>query len=344
MKPADVLLDRDVDPAGREGPRPDAGLDPLADLPVLAVDPIEERHRVGRVEAGPRDRVRIEEPVARHARAIRRERRERVHDHVVGEEVQEHVRADHHPVVVPLVAGGEARERRGGRPPAHRERLRVVGQARAEPVLLRRAAPEGRQEPHQLRVHRRAVVALHEVLDDDLPVRPHLVLEGPGDREGAHPVRGQTPGVAEPVGELREDLVGDGRGVRRQAHPDEPLPRVERHGDEPERAAVEIRRILEPRGPQEAAVEPVGPRVIATLEGARLTVLGRAELGAAVATDVEEGPKHTVLTPARRERSRRRHGRCGRRPDAGNWSARPTATQRRPNRRSCSSCQIAGSW
>ena len=146
-----------------------------------------------------------------------------------------------------------------------------------------------------------------------------LVLEGPRHRERADPVRGQAPGVAEPVRELGEDLVGDGRRVRGEAHPHEPFPRVEGHRDQPERAAVEVARVLEPGGSQEAAVEPVGPRVIAALERARLAALGRAELGARGGGRRSGARGARRPPPARRGRSRPRPARCGsaRRPGTG---------------------------
>src|SRR5262245_28798184 len=60
----DVPLDPDVDAARGERARAHARLDPLADLPILAVDAVEEPDRVLGVEARAGDDLRREEPVA----------------------------------------------------------------------------------------------------------------------------------------------------------------------------------------------------------------------------------------------------------------------------------------
>ena len=89
------------------------------------------------------------------------------------------------------------------------------------------------------------MVALHEVLHDDLPVRAELVLDRAAHRERADPVGREPRGVAEAGRELREQLLGERRGILAEVHPHEPFPGVERDRNEPEGAAVEGGRVLD---------------------------------------------------------------------------------------------------
>ena len=125
-----------------------------------------------------------------------------------------------------LAVGVRGLVRRRRRPELAREPA-----ARLEPVGVRRDVEHLREA----RVRDRAVVALEEVLDADLPVAGVLVRLGP--RVEAE--RGHVDAVGgEEVGQLAE-LVGERRRLGIRVDEDERPPRVDRHRDEAEAGLVE---------------------------------------------------------------------------------------------------------
>src|SRR5439155_1075250 len=74
-----------------------------------------------------------------------------------------------------------------------------------------------------------AVVALLEVLVDQLPVRRHVVLGPAADRQLADPVPLQLGVAAQPGLDLRAQMVFQRAGVTIQAHPDQALPYLRPH-------------------------------------------------------------------------------------------------------------------
>src|SRR5262249_9287978 len=135
------------------------------------------------------------------------------------------------------------------------------------------------------------------VLDHDLPVGLDLVLDRLADRQRADAVGGEAPDVAEPRRELWQNQLRHRWRILGEAHPHEPLPEVEGHRNQTEGVPVEAGHVLKPRRAQEAAIQPVGPGVIAALKRPRLAPVDRAEPGAAMPTDVEEGAERAVVTP-----------------------------------------------
>src|SRR2546430_516343 len=107
-----------------------------------------------------------------------------------------------------------------------------------------------------------AVVALEEVLADDLPIRLDLGLPAGvvDERVDVQPELRDLRG--ERAERLRQRL-GVGAGVRE----DERAPGADRDRDEAELVLREVRLFLAARRLEEAAVEPVRPGVIRALQG-----------------------------------------------------------------------------
>jgi hypothetical protein len=127
-----------------------------------------------------------------------------------------------------------------------------------------------------------AVVALEEVLADDLPVRLDLGLPARVVDERAD--------IEAELGDLRRqraERVRERLGVGRRGGEDERPPRVDGDGQEAEVVLREVRLLLAARRRAELAVEAVRPRVVRALERlARAFSLG--DDVAAVAADVDE--------------------------------------------------------
>ena len=124
--------------------------------------------------------------------------------------------------------------------------------------------------------------ALVVVLDDQLPVRAHVVDDAVAEAEILHAPR------AEPGGK-RAELRLERRGLRIEIDEDVPVPQ---RGADPVQRVVglaEVRHFVHVRRADQAAVEVVGPGVIRALDaaGERAVRLG-AQLRAAVPADVVE--------------------------------------------------------
>jgi len=144
-----------------------------------------------------------------------------------------------------------------------------------------------------------AVVALEEVLADDLPVRLEL---------GFPPrVEDEVVDVEAELGDLcrhRSKCIRERLRLGGDVDEDERAPALDRHGLEPELALREVGLLLRPwRGPQRS-VEPVRPRVVRTLQRlAPSFAFGDDE--ASMPADVHERAQHVVA------RARHDHGRAG---------------------------------
>ena len=125
------------------------------------------------------------------------------------------------------------------------------------------------------------MVALEEVLADDLPVR--LVL---GGRALAERERVEVEACGRD--ELRQlaEVLRERRCVGVRVDEDERTPGVDLHGQEPELRRVEAGLAVGARRRAERAVEAVRPRVVRALE--RLAPPRALATGAAVAADVQE--------------------------------------------------------
>ena len=108
-----------------------------------------------------------------------------VEDHVVGHQVDEHLRPDGDRVVAAVLVLGDAGDAVQALGAVDGEALDVLAElgAVADEVLRGVAVGELRQHLGELGVDRGAVVALHEVLDDELPVRLHVVDDPPADAQ-----------------------------------------------------------------------------------------------------------------------------------------------------------------
>ncbi len=140
----------------------------------------------------------------------------------------------------------------------------------------------------EARVSDLAVVALEEVLADELPVRLELGLPSG--------VVDEAVDVEPELGHLcrhRAERVGERFRVRAGVDEDERSPGSDRRRGEAELVLREVRLFLRARRGAEPAVESVRPRVVRALE--RLpAALALGDREAAVAADVDEGPQLAV--------------------------------------------------
>ena len=216
---------------------------------------------------------------------------------MVGDEVDEDLRLDRDREVAAVLPVVDRRDRLDAGGAVDGEALDVLAELRpvTHEVLRGIAVRELGQHLGQLGVDGGAVVALHEVLDDELPVRPDVVGDPPADPEVLDAVALEGAEVPEPLDDLLQDGRLERRRVARQAHPQvaEPFP----HGDRRQAVVdpVDVGHLGEVRRRDELAVEVVGPRVVRALEGALgLPRLLRAEPRAPVPTDVEVGLRLTL--------------------------------------------------
>ena len=126
---------------------------------------------------------------------------------------------------------------------------------------------ELRQHLGQLGVDRRAVVALHEVLDDELPVRLDVVDDPATDGQRIDLVVVEVGHLAEAVDHLLQHGLLEGRRLVGQADPDvaQPFPQV--HLLQSVLVPVDVRHLGQIRCGDELSVEIVGPGVVRALEG-----------------------------------------------------------------------------
>ena len=147
----------------------------------------------------------------------------------------------------------------------------------------------------------RAVVALEEVLANDLPVGVHLPVDPVAELERVH-----VEQLGDEGGHLPERL-GERRGIRVGVDEDERAPRI--HGPGRQAQLVPVEAGLEVRTGRglECAVQSVGPRVVGALQRRAASVaLGDGK--AAVAADVEKGAE-LALARARDDNRRQADGR-----------------------------------
>src|SRR4051812_26152859 len=170
---------------------------------------------------------------------------------------------------------------------AHRPELRRDETARLEPV---RVEPDV-DDVAEARVRDLAVVALEEVLADDLPVRVQLPLDAVAERE-----RVDVEDLGDEFRHLAESL-GERRRVGVEVDEDERPPRVDLHRHETEALLLESRLGLRARRREQAAVQSVRPCVVRALQR-RSATLALGDREAAVPADVHEGPQLPVLARA----------------------------------------------
>src|SRR4051812_16803169 len=155
------------------------------------------------------------------------------------------------------------------------------------PVELR-SAPllEGRNQSAQLRMHRTAVVALVVILQHDLPVGVDLVSHSSGRAELSEGI------TLEPFrhrAELAQQILSPGGGLgRRKGQENEPAPAGDAYRIKREIVFSETGFLVEKGSAPETAVEPIGPGVVRTANGATEAAPGtfRHQTRAAMATHV----------------------------------------------------------
>ena len=134
----------------------------------------------------------------------------------------------------------------------------------------------------------RAVVALEEVLRADLPVRLVLRLGPLKEAQGAD----VDAGLRDPVGDAVEELR-ERRGVGVRVDEEEGAPRLQPKRHEAELVGLDSAFAVRPRRREEAAVEPVRPRVVRALQR-RALAAALADHRASMPADVEEGAQHSL--------------------------------------------------
>ena len=270
--------------------RRDPALDSLHERLVLRADLLVEREVTGEpflVDAGA-DEV-VEEPVgpvraAGHDGPIERLGRPGMtFTTVAGEEEVELARATSPRASYTSPPGAAARH------PRRRADLRREPAARIEPVRVGRDVERLREG----RVRDRAVVALEEVLDADLPVA--RVLVGLRARVEAQRVD-VDPAVGEKSGQLAE-RVGQRLRLAVRVDEDERPPRLHRRPRTSPSAPVSKTGSRSARGAPQSAVEAVRPGVVRALDRLAPRV-ALAEQVPAVAADVHEAAELAVARAA----------------------------------------------
>ena len=142
----------------------------------------------------------------------------------------------------------------------------------------------------------RAVVALEVVLDRDLPVGLDDVLAAVVELEAVQIDAGLRDGVGHDAKGLRE-----GPGFEVDVREDERPPRAHLDGEERVIVRVEPRLALGARRPEEAAVQPIRPRVVGALQCLPVPRALHDDV-AAVAADVDEAVEIAVLVPDKDDR------------------------------------------
>ena len=145
--------------------------------------------------------------------------------------------------------------------------------------------------PVELRVHMRDVVALEKIVDVDFPIGIDLIVDPPNQT-----LAGQAIGP-DPLGNTREHL-GERRGLGRfETDEHEPLPNVDRHGDQTEVLLVKQFGPVELGHAAETTVELIRPAVVFAGQGLDATGRLEGQRPASMAADVVEGPEDAVLSP-----------------------------------------------
>ena len=133
------------------------------------------------------------------------------------------------------------------------------------------------------------MVALHEVLDDQLPVRLDVVDDPPADLEGVDGVVVDRLDVAEPGPDRAHHGVLERRRLVGDADPDVAEPLADVRGAQAVLLPADVGHPGQVRGGDQLAVQIVGPGVVRALERALgLAAVRAAQPGAAVPADVEE--------------------------------------------------------
>jgi hypothetical protein len=219
---------------------------------------------------------------------------------VVGHQVDEDLRPDRDRVVPPVLVVRETRQPVEPRGAVDGEPGHPVGERRPVPdvVLGGVAACELGQDADELRMDGSAVVALHEVLDDELPVGGHVVDDAPPHGQRLEPVRVDRLERAQPAGDRAHHPLLERRRVLGQADPDVTQPLARGDGHKPALGTVDVRHPGQVGRRRQLPVQLVRPRVIGAPKiPADLPGLLGADARAAMSADVEQRPQPAVALP-----------------------------------------------
>src|SRR5664279_1999501 len=124
------------------------------------------------------------QPIAFDDGAVSGHRIHSMHNHMIGHHVDEDLRLDGDRVVATILIIADSRDSPDASGPVHRESLYVVAEPRAvaDEVLSRVSVSELGHYLSKLGVDGRSVVALHEVLDDELPIGLDVIADPASER------------------------------------------------------------------------------------------------------------------------------------------------------------------
>ena len=223
------------------------------------------------------------------------QRAHQVADHEVRVQAEQRVRQQDLVADPAPERGRQPRQGSAHQAPVGRERLDSLLEVhrRADGVGVGRVVLPAQVvgQARELGMDHRAVEALGEVLDDQLPVRPHLV----GHRVGG-PEVGQAPDAHAGAG--RTQLLLKVRSLLRDPDEDDAAPLLAPGLGEPKVGDREPLHLVHVGCGAKLSVEPVGPGVIGTLDRARQTPLLRFQQPRpAVAAHVVVRPHRPLLIP-----------------------------------------------
>ena len=148
-------------------------------------------------------------------------------------------------------------------------------------------------------MHARTVITLRVILEDQLPVGAHVILNPPGRAEAR-----QIP-VAKLPGQRREDLVQRWR-LLRQTNEDKAFPQLQPYGMQRIISLIEAGDGIHVRCPNQSAVKRIGPGVIWTLDRRAMPARLLAQPRPSVAANIVKST-HCALLIAHHDEALTRH-------------------------------------
>src|SRR5689334_11788896 len=146
-----------------------------------------------------------------------------------------------------------------------------------------------------------AVVALHVVLDDELPIGSYVVVDPATHDQTIESVAIDHGWIAEPVSDLLDDRLLEVRRRSGEAYPNVTQPLTDPRRYEAALDRVEVRHIPYVGRTGQPPVQRVAPGVVGALERSRhAATLLPAEPGATVPTDIQERA-YGLVVPAHQD-------------------------------------------
>ena len=139
-------------------------------------------------------------------------------------------------------------------------------------------------------MHTRAVVALRIILEHQLPIGLHVVLNPFRRAQDRHiPMRKLPVQLREPFFQWHRVLI--------EIDEDESFPKREIHRAQGIISLIEPRHFIHVRRADQPTIEPVGPGVIRTLNRGRVAARVFLQARPTMPADVEESVNSSVLIP-----------------------------------------------